>query len=427
VNLAIVGGGPAGLRAAEVASESEISVTLYEGKPSVGRKFLVAGHGGLNLTHSEPLAPFSTRYSGSHPEGFWTSILDDFGNDTIREWARDLGIETFVGTSGRVFPKEFKAAPLLRAWLRRIRNQGVILHTRCELQGVSRADDRFHLSFHTKDGVMTEHHNAVILALGGASWPQTGSTAAWVPHLKDLGVAVTPFSPANCGWYVNWNPDILSKIEGSPLKNLTVLAGEKSVQGELMITKSGLEGGALYQLGSTLRSMPNPHIILDLKPTFSIAELSNRLINSKSNNIIKSAAKSWKLSTAAAILLEEFSPREAHANPLLLAEHAKRVLIPLTGPRPIAEAISSAGGVPFTELTGDLMVKSLPGLFLAGEMLDWEAPTGGYLLQGCFATGTRAGAGALRYLSSIVKRGHTNPISGAQEGTLSKANHETLA
>ncbi len=399
MNLAIVGGGPAGLRAAEIVSQSGISVTLYEGKPSVGRKFLVAGHGGLNLTHSEPLGPFSNRYSGSYPDGFWTSLLEDFGNDAIREWARALGIETFVGTSGRVFPKEFKAAPLLRAWLRRIRNQGVTIHTRFELQGLSRADDRFHVSFHTKDGLMTEHYDAVVLALGGASWPETGSTAAWIPLLQDLGVSVTPFAPANCGWDVNWNPDILSIIEGSPLKNLKVTAGERSVQGELMITKNGLEGGALYQLGSTLRSIPNPHIILDLKPTFSLEELSNRLINSKGNNIIKSAAKSWKLSPAASLLLAEFSPAKAHATPLLLAEHAKGLVIPLTGPRPIAEAISSAGGVPFTELNGDLMVKSLPGLFLAGEMLDWEGPTGGYLLQGCFATGTRAAQGALSYLN----------------------------
>ncbi len=399
MNLAIVGGGPAGLRAAEVASAAGQSVTLYEGKPSVGRKFLVAGHGGLNLTHSEPPESFSTRYSGSHPEGFWTSLLTDFGNDAIREWAGDLGIETFIGTSGRVFPKEFKAAPLLRAWVKRIRNQGVTIHTRCEMQGLSSSDGRFHLSFITKEGLLTEHYDAVILALGGASWPETGSTAAWIPLLKDLGVTVTPFSPANCGWDINWNPDILPKIEGSPLKNLTVTAGDRSVQGELMITRSGLEGGALYQLGSTLRSMENPRLELDLKPTFSVEELVNKLTNFSTDKLLKSVTKSWKLSPAAAALLEEFAPREAHANTLLLAKHAKRLVIPLTGPRPIAEAISSAGGVPFTELNADLMVKRLPGLFLAGEMLDWEAPTGGYLLQGCFATGSRAASGAIRYLS----------------------------
>ncbi len=246
---------------------------------------------------------------------------------------------------------------------------------------------------------MTEHYDAVVLALGGASWPETGSTAAWIPLLQDLGVSVTPFAPANCGWDVNWNPDILPKIEGSPLKNLKVTAAERSVEGELMITRNGLEGGALYQLGSTLRSMANPRIELDLKPTFSVKELENKLRNLNADYGLKSVAKSWKLSTAAAALLEEFSPGEAHATPLLLAEHAKGLLIPLTGPRPIAEAISSAGGVPFTELNGDLMVKSLPGLFLAGEMLDWEGPTGGYLLQGCFATGTRAAQGALSYLN----------------------------
>lgn len=250
----------------------------------------------------------------------------------------------------------------------------------------------------------TRPYDAVILALGGASWPETGSTATWIPILQDLGVALIPFAPANCGWDVNWNKDILSRIEGSPLKNLTVTAGETSVQGELMITKNGLEGGALYQLGSTLRRMEHPQVILDLKPTFSVKELSNKLTAIKRDNLIKSATASWKLSPAAANLLEEFSPRVAHNNPLLLAGHAKRLVIPLTGPRPIAEAISSAGGVPFTELDEHLMLRRVPGLFLAGEMLDWEAPTGGYLLQGCFATGTRAGSAAANYLSSFSHR-----------------------
>lgn len=400
MNLAIIGGGPAGLRAAEVAAQSGISVTLYEGKASVGRKFLVAGHGGLNLTHSEPPDRFSTRYSGSHSEGFWTSLLAGFGNEVIRTWASDLGIETFIGTSGRVFPKEFKAAPLLRAWVRRLRQLGVSIQTRCGLRGIEPIDDHFNLLFMTPEGLSTKSHDAVILALGGASWPETGSTASWVPVLKGLGVSVTPFAPANCGWDVFWNQDILPLIEGSPLKNLTVSAGGKSVQGELMITRTGLEGGALYQLGSTLRTMEHPHVLLDLKPTFSVDELSQKIISSGKDNIFREASRIWKLSAAAATLLRELTPSPARQDARLLAKLAKGLVIPLTGPRPIAEAISSAGGVSFTELDQHLMVRRLPGLFLAGEMLDWEAPTGGYLLQGCFATGNRAAFGAIRYLSS---------------------------
>ena len=364
--------------------------------PSVGRKFLVAGHGGLNLTHSEELDAFAERYEGSFERGFWTSLLGDFSNTDLRQWAQGLGIETFIGTSGRVFPKEFKAAPLLRAWVKRLRHQGVTIKTRSRMLGLEARDDRFSLLLTTPEEPIRATYDSVILAMGGASWPQTGSDGAWIPLLKAHGLEICPLLPANCGWDVNWNQDILSKAEGHPLKNLTVSAGEKSVQGELLITRTGLEGGALYQLGSTLRRMELPMLLIDLKPSFSAKRLSSQIANS-SVDFLAAAAKAWRLSLAAAALLRS-SATCSSLDPLALAGLAKRLPIPLTGPRPIAEAISSAGGVSFKELDDSLMVKRLPGLFLTGEMLDWEAPTGGYLLQGCFATGTRAAQGAVKYL-----------------------------
>lgn len=377
-----------------------VDVTLYEGMPSVGRKFLVAGHGGLNLTHSDPLEKFSERYEGSFQSGYWTSLLGDFSNQATRDWAAGLGIETFIGTSGRVFPKEFKAAPLLRSWVRRLRAEEVTIKTRHHLRLITVKDGHFVLSFSTTEGALTTDHDAVILALGGASWPETGSDARWVSLLGDMGLPITPFSPVNCGWEVNWglilNQYTLFSIEGHPLKNITVSAGEKSTAGELLITKYGLEGGALYHLGSALRRMQKPVIRIDLKPSFSSEELASR-VASNPKDLITAAAKAWRLSPAAKALLDSIASGET--NPLSLAELTKNLPIALSGPRPITEAISSAGGVSFESLNENLMVKSLPGLFLAGEMLDWEAPTGGYLLQGCLATGTRAAFGALKYLS----------------------------
>ncbi len=397
MKLAIIGGGPAGLRAAEVAAKAGAKVTLYEAKPSVGRKFLVAGHGGLNLTHSDPIEEFASRYEGSFQTGYWSSLLKDWGNNETRAWASDLGIETFIGTSGRVFPKEFKAAPLLRSWVRCLRALGVTIKTRHLLKQITPKDGHFILSFSTQEGALTTEHDAVVLALGGASWPETGSDASWVSLLGAMGVPITPFSPANCGWEANWghilNQDILANIEGYPLKNITVSAGEQRIAGELLITKYGLEGGALYQLGSALRRMDQPMLQIDLKPSFSAQELASRII-SNPKDLIAAAAKAWRLSPTAKALLGSIA--SGRRDPLSLAELAKNLPIPLIGPRPIAEAISSAGGVSFDALDENLMVKSLPGLFLAGEMLDWEAPTGGYLLQGCLATGTRAANGALR-------------------------------
>jgi uncharacterized flavoprotein (TIGR03862 family) len=400
VDLAIIGGGPSGLRAAEIAATAGLKVVVFDAKPSVGRKFLVAGKGGLNLTHSEPLEKFSKRYSSEYHEEIWTSLLLDFDNSAMREWARGLGIETFIGTSGRVFPTKFHAAPLLRRWVERLRGLGVVFELHSKLFKIQPQDDRFTLSFNSRERDRTCTARTVILALGGASWPATGSTGEWPPILQQLGVPVTPWSPANCGWEVNWHPDILSSAEGLPLKNITVSTGDRSVAGELLITRYGLEGGALYQLGGTLRQLSKPALTLDLKPSFSAQELVNKSKNYP-DDFFDFCALKWKLNKAASSLLKHYAPDTSRFTPLGLALAAKSLTIPLSGPRPIAEAISSAGGVSFSELDESLMIKRLPGLFVAGEMIDWEAPTGGYLLQGCFATGTRAGKGAIQFLKLL--------------------------
>lgn len=269
---------------------------------------------------------------------------------------------------------------------------------------ISPQDDHFHLLLQTPEGQIQESSRMVILALGGASWPQTGSDASWTSGLQSLGIKIAPFLPANCGWKAKWddyfsNKDILSKIEGLPLKNIAVTAGEQTIQGELLITKYGLEGGALYQLGNTLRKMENPVLKIDLKPSFNAKELASKITHFQ-KDFIALASKSWRLSPSASALLGAKAGELATQDPLTLATLTKNLSIPLTGPRPIEEAISSAGGVSFEGLDENLMVKRLPGLFLAGEMLDWEAPTGGYLLQGCFSTGTRAAQGALEYLKA---------------------------
>jgi len=413
MNLAIVGGGPAGLMAAEAASiviakgasREDLKVTLFEGKPSVGRKFLVAGHGGLNLTHSDPLDRFAEKYKGSFESKYWPSLLEDFSNQDTRDWATGLGIETFIGTSGRIFPKEFKAAPLLRSWIQRLRTSGVKFAARHYLQKIFLKDGRIELEFSHPEGVSSSIFDAVILALGGASWPKTGSDAQWIPILQDLGISIAALEAANCGWETSWHPDTIRIAQGEPLKNIAVTLGNTTIHGELMITSYGLEGGAIYQLGHSLRSMSQPLITVDLKPTFSVEELVQKL-SSYSDDFITSSKKAWRLGNAAHTLLSTLAPAEARVDHHALARFAKALPIHLTGPRPIAEAISSAGGIRCSELNDDLMIKKHPGLFVAGEMIDWEAPTGGYLLQGCFATGTRAARGALQYLNS-----GTQPVS----------------
>lgn len=386
--LAIVGGGPAGLRAAEVAASAGLRVTLYDAKPSVGRKFLVAGKGGLNLTHGESIGSFVTRYSGpDQPGEIWENLIAGFDPAALRAWAADLGVETFQATSGRVYPKALKAAPLLRRWIARLRDLGVRLEMNHRLVSL---DASRHLGFENGSATTAD---AVILALGGGSWAKTGSDGGWTRILENLGISYNPLAPANCGWEHEWTPEILAVAEGQPLKNLHVRAGEQTVIGELMLTRYGLEGGAIYQLGTTLRAMPEPAITIDFKPTFSHEQLVVKM-ESVRRDFLKEAAIRWKLSEPAQAILA----RKTYPDADSLAREVKHCAIPLSRPRPIDEAISSAGGVCWSELDSTLMLKKLPGVFVAGEMIDWEAPTGGYLMQGCFATGTRAAKAAMEWL-----------------------------
>jgi uncharacterized flavoprotein (TIGR03862 family) len=398
-DILIVGGGPAGLRAAEIVSAVGRRTVLAEHKPSVGRKFLVAGRGGLNLTHSEPVENFPARYNPV--AGLWPKLLADFSPDELRAWVKNLGIETFVGTSGRVFPESKQAAPLLRRWIARLREQGVSFRARYELAGFTREKDgSWSVSFRTAEGEKSLTTRAVIFALGGASWPQTGSDGVWVNIFKKAGISITPLQPANCGYEVAWPPGLLAETEGSPLKNIVVRAGDESVAGELLITKYGLEGGAIYQLGRALRAMKEPIITIDLKPSFSVEQLVRKLESAPSQyGLRERAVDSWRLSRAAAALLRADEPS---CSALELATRAKNYQVVLRGPRPIDEAISTSGGVAWAELDEMLMLKSHPGLFCAGEMIDWDAPTGGYLLQGCFSTATRAANGALAFVQTCA-------------------------
>lgn len=389
-HIAIIGGGPAGLRAAEVAS-AEARVTLFDAKPSVGRKFLVAGKGGLNITKAEDFSHFATQYRGTDfPEPLWTRMLAEFDPDALRQWAAGLGIETFVASTGRVYPKAMKAAPLLRRWVERLRANGVIFKLKHRWKGL---DENGDLEFQTPTGPATHKADAVILACGGGSWPETGSDGGWVATLKNLGIAVSPLAPANCGWEVAWPAALLADAEGLPLKNIRARSGEQTAKGELLITSYGLEGGAIYQLGPALRE--NGQLFIDLKPEVSIEQLVRKLGLLK-RNFLAEARSRWRLSDAALTLLNHLidTPETAEA----LAEATKSLPIQLTQPRPLAEAISSAGGVAWVELDENLMLTKRPGIFCAGEMIDWEAPTGGYLMQGCFASGTHAAESALAYL-----------------------------
>jgi uncharacterized flavoprotein (TIGR03862 family) len=382
LDVVIVGGGPAGLRAAEVAALSGRVVTVFDGKPSVGRKFLVAGKGGLNLTHGEEFEAFVSRYTGGD---LWRSLLDEFKPQDLREWAHSLGQETFQATSGRVYPKSLKGAPLLRAWLGKLKSLGVEIRSRHLWSGLSEGNV---LVFENDLKVKAK---AIVFALGGGSWPKTGSDGGWIAKFQEMGVKCAPLVASNCGWEVDWTDELLEKAEGMPMKNIVVSAGGKRVAGELLVTRYGLEGGTIYALGRELREMKEPVLEIDFKPTFSHNQLLGKLDNRK--NDLEMSAKRWKLSDAArqVIGLEKLKTAEE------LVARAKACRISLKGPRPIAEAISSAGGVCWDELDNNLMLRKFPGVFLCGEMIDWDAPTGGYLLQGAFATGTRAGKSAANF------------------------------
>jgi uncharacterized flavoprotein (TIGR03862 family) len=376
-----------------VAAAAGLEVTIYEGKPSPGRKFLVAGRGGLNLTHGEGMAQFLTRYSGpGQAADLWSGLLADFGPADLRAWAAGLGVETFQATSGRVYPRALKAAPLLRRWAERLRGLGVKFEMRHRWTGLEPAAAGRAQGLRFENGAQVTA-DAVVFALGGGSWGRTGSDGAWTAIFKELGISHHPLAQANCGWEHAWPEAVCAAAEGMPLKNLHVSAGGRTVIGELMVTRYGLEGGAIYQLGEVLRAMPEPAVEVDFKPTFTEEQLVAKM-ESVRRDFLKEARIRWKLSEAACAILAA----DAWTDAASLAQQVKRCRISLTGPRPLDEAISSAGGICWDELDARLMLKKLPGIFLAGEMIDWEAPTGGYLMQACFATGTRAGNSAAEWL-----------------------------
>ncbi len=398
----VIGGGPAGLMAAEVLSQRSVKVDVYDSMSSLGRKFLLAGKSGLNLTHSEPFEKFTTRY-GKRSQEIKKWLLD-FTPDNLREWARGLGVETFVGTSGRVFPLEMKASPLLRAWLKRLNDAGVQFHLRHKWQGWS-ADQS--LKFETPDGEKIIKADAVILALGGGSWARLGSDGAWVGALREVGAEVAALKPSNCGFDIAWSEHIRAKFDGSPIKSVILSFGEFHQQGEFIIVKDGVQGSLIYAASALLRdeidAKGSAVIHLDFAPDKTKEQLIEKLSKPRgSRSMASHLEKTLSLKGAKVALLHEFASKDDFANAKKLAALIKRLPIPLIAPRPLDEAISSAGGVTFEALDEHLMLRNFRGVFCAGEMLDWEAPTGGYLLTACFASGRAAGLGAARWLDDAV-------------------------
>ncbi len=397
----VIGGGPAGLMAAESLRAGGCAVDVYDAMPSVGRKLLMAGKGGLNITHSEPLPSFHARYGAATK--VLKPMLDAFGPEALRAWVHGLGVETFVGTSGRVFPAEMKAAPLLRAWLRRLREQGVRFHVRHRWTGW---DSVGTLRFATPDGERKAKPDAVILALGGGSWPDLGSDGAWVEFLKHRGVQIAPLRPANCGFDVGWSAIFRERFAGQPVKPVVADVGGVRRQGEFMITDSGVEGGLIYTVSAaareTIAKSGKAVITIDLLPARDKAPLFSALARPRGKNSLSNYLRKYAgiEGVKAGLLREVLAPTDFE-RPERLVQAIKAFPLTLTKPRPLAEAISTAGGVAFAGLDDNLMLQSLPGVFCAGEMLDWEAPTGGYLLTACFASGRRAGQGALRWLQGI--------------------------
>jgi hypothetical protein len=402
-NVAIIGAGPAGLMAAEVLASGGVQVTVYDAMPSAGRKFLMAGRGGLNLTHSEALPEFLKRYREAVPQ--LTSAISAFPPDRLREWSDALGQPTFVGSSGRVFPKAFKASPLLRAWLRRLDSMGVQFAFRHRWTGW---DENNRLLFQTPDGQRIVDTRTAVLALGGASWPRLGSDGAWAETLAAKGVSISSLRPANCGFTVAWSDIFRDRFEGQPLKGVAWSFGAHTVRGEAIVTRTGIEGGAIYALSAEVReaviNSGQATLSIALRPDLETNDLVARLSAPKAkqslSNFLRKAAH---LSPVGIGLLQEAAIASGVSLPSLstssLAGLINAVPIKLNGVAPIARAISTAGGISFDELDADFMIRRLPGTFAAGEMLDWEAPTGGYLLQASFATGAAAGRNALKWLN----------------------------
>ena len=418
--VAVIGGGPAGLMAAERLAAGGVQVELFDSMPSVGRKFLLAGKGGLNLTHSEPFEPFSGRF-GSRREPL-EPMLRAFGPDALRAWAQALGVSTFIGSSGRVFPTDLKAAPLLRAWLQRLRASGVVFHMRHRWLGWSEAAagaGSQRLRFASSHGEREIEVDAVVLALGGGSWARLGSDGEWLPLLAARGVDVAPLQPSNCGFTVarasadgglawGWSEFFRTRFAGHPMKTvaLALRASNGTVfeqPGEFVITEGGVEGSLVYALSAlardTIAATGRAGLQIDLLPGRSAEFVAEEVARPRGSRSLSTHLKSrLGIDGVKAALLHELLPREVIADAPRLAAALKAVPLTLVAPRPIDEAISSAGGVRFEALDAGLMLHALPGVFCAGEMLDWEAPTGGYLLTGCFATGVAAAGGALRWL-----------------------------
>jgi uncharacterized flavoprotein (TIGR03862 family) len=400
---AVIGAGPAGLMAAEVLRDAGVIVTVYEQMPSVGRKFLLAGRGGLNLTHSEPLDAFLSRYGEAAP--VLTAAIEAFTPVALRAWAQTLGQETFVGSSGRVFPKAMKASPLLRAWLRRLAASGVTFKLRHRWDGWQDAG----LRFSSPDGRVSVRPDITILALGGASWPGLGSNGRWVDELERRGIPVEPLKPANCGFLVGWSETFRTRFEGQPLKGIALEFAGRTVRGEAIMTAAGIEGGAIYAISAQLRDAilrdGEATLQVALRPDSTISDLETRLARSRGKQSVPTfLRKALNLSPVAIGLLQEASIASGEILAALtapeLAERVNRLPVRITGVAPIARAISSAGGISFTALDDNFMLRQMPGTFAAGEMLDWEAPTGGYLLQACFATGAAAAKGAVRWMET---------------------------
>jgi uncharacterized flavoprotein (TIGR03862 family) len=397
--VAVVGAGPAGLMAAEVASRAGAAVTVYDRMPSVGRKLLMAGRGGLNLTHSEDFERFVDRY-GAATERL-RPLLEAFPPAALTAWAEGLGQPTFMGSSGRIFPRAMKASPLLRAWLGRLEAQGVGLHTRWTWRGWDPAGA---LAFDTPTGAQAVSPDATVLALGGASWPRLGSDGAWAPLLAAQGVSISPLKPANVGFETPWSDLFRDRFEGQPLKNVALRFAGHSVRGEAMVTRHGLEGGAVYALCAPLRdailAQGSAQLAIDLRPDLTAAQLTAKLSRPQpGQSLTNRLRKALHLSPVEINLLREAYGKDLPAEGRALAEAIKACRIVLVGVRPLERAISTAGGVALEAVAEDLMLSARPGVFVAGEMLDWEAPTGGYLLQGCFASGAAAARGALARLN----------------------------
>ncbi|MFZ2196161.1 MAG: TIGR03862 family flavoprotein [Thermodesulfovibrionales bacterium] len=404
-SVAIIGGGPAGLMAAEVLTQGVAHVDLYDAMPTVGRKLLRAGKGGLNLTHSEPYEIFLTRYGARRTQ--IKPLLDAFGTEDLINWVHGLGINTFVGTSGRLFPAKMKSTPLLRAWLKRLRSAGVNFHMRHVWRGWDNGDA---LCFKTPEGMINAHPDAVVLALGGGSWARLGSNGAWVPLLRQRGIPVAELRPSNCGFEVAWSEHFRTRFAGYPLKSVAVVfmdseGKEHRRQGEFIITKYGVEGSLIYAMSAALRDEITAKgvavIHLDLAPDKGLQRLISELSQPRgSRSMAKHLRSRVGIEGVKAGLLRELVRPEDFLNPAILGAAIKSLPLRLVAPRPLDEAISSAGGVVFEALDEHLMVRSMPGVFCSGEMLDWEAPTGGYLLTACISSGRAAGLGALAWLKA---------------------------